>query len=231
MKTIHTVSESAEPLFPAIGVSRLRMTTDGAGVTTLAACWGCTLRCRYCLNPQCYLKKEPLRTYTVQELLSEVRIDDLYFQATGGGVVFGGGEPLLYAPFIHAFRRQCPPEWKIGLESSLAVDSRLLEQVAGDIDFFLIDIKDMNPRIYKAYTGRENDRTVENLRILLRNTDPDRIRIRIPLIDGFNTDEDRISSRKVLEQMGFCRFDLFSYDIPKALQKAENMQGGDPETV
>ena len=76
------------PLFSAIGVSRLRMLNDGEGVTTLAAGFGCPLRCRYCLNPQCFMKEKPWKKYTVQELIDETAIDDLYFQATGGGVKY-----------------------------------------------------------------------------------------------------------------------------------------------
>ena len=125
-----------EPVFHSIGVSRLRIGVDGEGVTTLAAGYGCPLRCRYCLNPQCFRNAKPLRTYTVQELLREVSIDDLYFQATGGGIVFGGGEPLLYADFIHAFRQACPAEWKLSLESSLAVDRKELVKVVNDLEKF-----------------------------------------------------------------------------------------------
>ena len=208
-----------EPVFHSIGVSRLRIGVDGEGVTTLAAGYGCPLRCRYCLNPQCFRNAKPLRTYTVQELLREVSIDDLYFQATGGGIVFGGGEPLLYADFIHAFRQACPAEWKISLESSLAVDREELEKVISDIDFFLIDIKDMDPEIYLAYTGRDNQKLQCNLEYLARMTDPEHICIRIPLIEGFNTEKDRERSRDTLRNMGFTKFDLFRYDTGRGKEK------------
>jgi len=213
------------PVFSSIGISRLRMLNDGDGVTTLCAGFGCTLRCRYCLNPQCFAAKRPARTYTVPELLDEVRIDDLYFQATNGGVVFGGGEPLMQADFIHAFRGACPKEWRLGLESSLAVPSEELRKVVKDLDYFLIDIKDMNPEIYHAYTSRANDHVLANLRILAEEADLDQVVVRIPLIRDFNTPKDQQCSREVLENMGFHRFDLFSYNVEAAQEKLQKVTG------
>lgn len=200
-----------DPVFHSIGVSRLRIINDGAGVTTLAAGHGCPLRCRYCLNPQCFVKKEPAKAYTVAELLQEVRVDDLYFQATGGGIVFGGGEPLLQADFIHAFCSACPDTWRIGLESSLSTERSALQTVLPDIDFYIIDIKDMNPEIYRAYTGRSNEQVLENIRFLREHADPANVRLRIPLITGYNTEEDRKASVRQLQDMGFSDFELFSY--------------------
>ena len=110
----------AEPLYPLLGLSRLRMGTDGTGVTTLIAGAGCPLRCRWCINEK-LLREAPAENVTAAELLGSVKIDDLYFRATGGGVCFGGGESLLHAVFIRRFRELCPDEWAISAETSLAV--------------------------------------------------------------------------------------------------------------
>ena len=107
-----------EPLFPLLGLSRLRMGTDGTGVTTLVAGAGCPLRCRWCINRR-LLRDAPAEPVTAQELLNRVRIDDLYFRASGGGVTFGGGESMLHAPFLRRFRELCPGDWKISAETSL----------------------------------------------------------------------------------------------------------------
>ena len=69
-----------------IGVARHRLSTDGDGVTTLVAFHGCPLRCRYCLNPQSLGDGSRLREYSPQSLYDEVRIDELYFLATNGGI-------------------------------------------------------------------------------------------------------------------------------------------------
>ena len=83
-----------------IGIARHRMAVDGEGVTTLVAFHGCPLRCKYCLNPQSITNDTMCMERTVEELIDEVRIDQLYFLATGGGVTFGGGEPLLQLDFV-----------------------------------------------------------------------------------------------------------------------------------
>ena len=98
---------------PIIGISRHRLGRDGKGVTTLVAFHGCTLHCRYCLNPQCLSPDCTCLMMTPDELIDELKIDDLYFQATGGGVCFGGGEPLLRSEFIREFRSLAPKEWRI----------------------------------------------------------------------------------------------------------------------
>ena len=212
----------SERIFRAIGIERLRLVNDGEGVTTLVAGTGCPLRCRYCLNPQCFENTVPVRAFTVDELLRETSVDDLYFQATGGGIVFGGGEPLLQADFIHAFRSACPSGWRISLESSLAVPGQELEKVISDIDFFLIDIKDMNPEIYRNYTGQDNSLVKANLKILKEAGMAGKTKIRIPLIPEFNADSDRKASMEECRQMGFEDFDVFTYEVQRALKKRKN---------
>ena len=212
----------SETVFSTIGIERLRVFQDGEGITTLVAGYGCPLRCRYCLNPQCFVWGKPVKTYGVYELIDEASVDDLYFQATGGGVVFGGGEPLLQADFIHVFRKACPPQWKIYLESSLSVPWEELEKVVDDIDHFLIDIKDMDPEIYKNYTGKESATMIRNLQMLAEMGAQNRVTVRIPLIPGYNTPESQERSRKRLEKMGFRSFDLFSYEVEYALNKRKN---------
>ena len=100
---------------PIFAVSRLRMNTDGSGITTLVAFMGCPLKCRYCLNPKCHesIKEgDDIMMLTPQGLYDLVKIDNIYFQTTGGGVCFGGGEPTMYANFIKEFRQVCGDKWK-----------------------------------------------------------------------------------------------------------------------
>lgn len=127
--------------------------------------------------------------------------------------MFGGGEPALRSRFIEAFRAICPKEWKINLETSMNVSQEHLERLMPVIDEYMIDIKDMNPRIYRDYTGMGNERVISNLGRLVEAGLAGRCIIRIPLIPDFNTDEDREESIRQLRQMGFTRFDRFDYII------------------
>ena len=147
-----------------IGISRHRLAIDGEGVTTLVAFHGCPLHCKYCLNPHSLSKDTQCIERSVKELIDEVRIDQLYFLATGGGITFGGGEPLLNSAYIKEFCRQCPKEWRISIESSLNVPRKNVEEVLPFVKEWIIDIKDMNPEIYKAYSGISNERVIDNLK-------------------------------------------------------------------
>ena len=135
-------------LFPLLGLSRHRMGTDGVGITTLAAAAGCPLHCRWCINRD-LLSKAKAVDVTPEGFFERVRVDDLYFRATGGGITFGGGEPLLQADFIKEFREICPEEWKITVETSLFVPRNYLAQVIDAVDLFVVDCKDMNEDIYR----------------------------------------------------------------------------------
>ncbi|MBR6227448.1 MAG: radical SAM protein [Bacteroidales bacterium] len=194
------------------GIGRHRLTVDGEGVTTLVAFTGCPLRCKYCLNKQSW-ELERGRLYTPELLFEEVKIDQLYFLATHGGITFGGGEPLLQLPFIQAFSDLCGRQWQIVVETSLHVPLATVQAIDPIVDGYIIDIKDMNPEIYEAYTGKANNIVLENLQWLLQNGDPNRIKVRIPHIPEFNTDEDVKRSIERLEKMGVVNIDEFQYII------------------
>ena len=90
------------------------------------------------------------------QLYEKVKIDDLYFLVTGGGITFGGGEPLLYSDFIAKFRNICGSAWKIYIETSLNVEREHVSTLVGIVDDWIIDIKDWNEDIYSHYTGMGN---------------------------------------------------------------------------
>ena len=201
---------------PLIGICRHRLVTDGQGVTTLVAFHGCPLRCKYCLNAQCLRADGIWHQMDMMEILDEVMVDDLYYKATGGGIAFGGGEPLLRSDGIVDFCKSRPKEWRIYIETSLNVERRSLEAVAPYIDYYYIDVKDMNPDIYRRYTGRSNRRVVSNLRWLASNVDVGKVTIRLPHIPDYNTAQDVERSQRQLEAMGFRVFDRFWYIMPNA---------------
>ncbi len=198
-----------------IGISRHRLSTDGEGVTTLVAFHGCPLRCMYCLNPQSLGNADRYMEYTPKSLYDEVRIDELYFLATNGGVTFGGGEPCLRPDFIGEFRKLCGESWQLNLETSLNVPTANIEELLPIVNTWIIDIKDMNPDIYRSYTGKPNALVLDNLMLIAEAERQNDCIVRIPLIPNHNTDADRAASRAALEALGFNRFDLFTYLIRK----------------
>lgn len=204
---------------PVFAIERHRITTDGVGVTTLVGAYGCPLQCKYCLNPHAWNPDtiQKCTYFTVEELLERVKVDDLYFKATGGGVTFGGGESLLHAEFIKAFREVCPKEWTLTVETSLNVNSDLFETALEAVDAFIVDIKDMDPQIYKAYTGQNNERVLRNMERLAQNLSVKQARIRVPRIPGYNNEECVRASVEKLQKAGFADIEVFPYVLRNAV--------------
>ncbi len=202
---------------PILGTVRHRIMTDGKGVTTLVGFYGCPLRCKYCLNPGCFDPKTKFSVFTPEELYEKVRIDELYFLATGGGITFGGGEPLLRSDFISEFCKLCGKEYNFCAETCLNVPFENIEKLLPFISTFYIDVKDTNPDIYLRYTGKDNSMVLENLKKLTALGHKDKIIIRLPLIPDFNTETDREKSEQLLRDIGITNFDKFPYikDIRK----------------
>ena len=198
---------------PFIGIDRHRLGVDGVGVTTLAAFHGCPLRCQYCLNHRCLEPPEGLPCYTPQQLYDKVSIDNLYFIATGGGVCFGGGEPLLRVDFITEFKQLCGKSWNLTAETSLQVPRASVEKASEVIGDFIVDIKEGNPDTYRAYTGGDAIRAWDNLALLLLLVGPEHITVRVPLIPDFNDESDTDRTTQRLADMGVTRIDRFTYRV------------------
>ena len=198
------------------------MGTDGRGVTTLVAFMGCPLRCKYCLNDWChrsmdgtdaYSRRAGARMWSPHELHEALKQDDLYFQVTGGGVCFGGGEPALRADFIREFAALCGKRWRITIETSLAVPYAEIQKLVPVVDQWIVDVKDLNADIYKAYTGQISH-ILAQLTRLKRVVPQKRIALRVPRIPGFNSKDDVEKSYCKLKNMGFDHVQIFSYIIP-----------------
>ncbi len=202
---------------PVFAIERHRLTTDGDGVTTLVGAYGCPLRCKYCLNPHAWNPEtlEQCKWMTAEELYDRVKIDDLYFKATGGGITFGGGESLLHADFIKEFRKLCGKAWCITVETSLNVPKEQLQKALEAVDAFIVDVKDMDCGIYRNYTGKSNEQVLENLKMLADALQEKKVRIRIPQIPEYNNPENVKKSVEIMRKTGFSDIEVFPYVIRK----------------
>ena len=193
---------------PIYSISRLRFGTDGKGITSLVAFMGCPLRCRHCINSWCHSDPSRARLMSPEDLYGELMIDDIYFQMTGGGVCFGGGEPTLYPEFIRQFRKVCGSRWRITVETALTCTEDVIPEMARSVDRWIVDVKDLSEEIYEEYTGKRND-IRSKLRALL---DAGAVAtVRVPHIPGYNCDADVASTIGELRGMGFDDIDEFTY--------------------
>lgn len=205
-----------EPSMEVIGISRHRIDTDGSGVRTLIAVNGCPLRCKYCINPHSWNGNGKVNNYSAFDLVGFLNVDELYFEFTGGGVTFGGGEPLLYAECIQDFAENWGQEYSVILETSLYVPLEKLKCVTGLIEQYIVDIKSMNPSIYEAYTGQsDNQLVINNLKFLLGQEGPDKVLVRVPQIPGYTTEADVEASVRTLQKLGCTQIDVYQVKYKK----------------
>ena len=211
------------------GINRLRFRTDGNGITTLVAFLGCPLSCRYCLNDDCHNNNANQQMLSPEQLYEEVKKDHIYFTSTGGGITFGGGEPCLQSSFISRFKEIIPSEWKLNIETSLNIPLSHVRELMDIVDTFIIDIKDMNPKIYREYTGCSNKQVVENLKFLIDNNKGDNIIIRVPEILELNGEHDIYKSVKELRGLGVKHITFITYRTLEELARIKSAVYGETD--
>ena len=199
-----------------LSISRLRMGTDGNGISTLVVFFDCPLYCEYCINDFCHKPQKPFvgvqhAAFTPQELIEILKQDDIYYLMSGGGVVFGGGEPLLQSKYIHKVCTMADQRWAKRIETSLNVPWDNIKPVLYDMDEWIIDVKDINSDIYKSYTKTDNKNMIENLLKLRNKVSKDKIHIRIPKIPDYNTSYDIEKSVEWIRENIGVEPEVFSY--------------------
>jgi pyruvate formate lyase activating enzyme len=128
------------------------------------------------------------RRVTVPELLGEIERDRTFYEQSGGGVTFSGGEPLLQWKFLADMLEACGKRGiHRAVDTSGYCEPRVLQRVARETDLFLYDIKLMDPALHQRLTGVPLEPILDNLARLLaaRAT----VRIRVPLIPGVTSDD------------------------------------------
>ena len=115
--------------------------------------------------------------------------------------------------FIHECCKLADSLWKKRVETSLYVNWDSIRLLLDDIDEWFIDIKDLQPKIYKKYTGKDNDIVISNLKKLIAIVPKEKLMIRVPRIANFNSLDDVNQSEAILKKMGYSRIDQFEYRI------------------
>jgi pyruvate formate lyase activating enzyme len=133
------------------------------------------------------------KEYGLDELLVEIEKDRPFYEQSGGGVTLSGGEALCQINFVEELVQAC---WQKGI--SIVVDTcgqvpwACFSRVLNGTDLFLYDLKFGDPVRHKIYTGEDNRQVVTNLRRLCDTGA--KVNLRVPLIEGINTDDANIDS-------------------------------------
>ena len=131
------------------------------------------------------------REMTVAQVMAEIERDIPFYDESGGGATFSGGEPLMQRDFLLALLRTCREQ-----EIHTAVDTcgfstwETLDTIREHVNLFLYDLKLMDPAKHRAFTGVSNESILCNLQALSRWGHA--IVLRVPLIPGVNDDDENI---------------------------------------
>ncbi len=192
------------------GIARRRLGTDGHGVTDLVAMAGCPLSCEYCLNGA-LLAKDNTKDVTAEELLASVMQEACYFVGTGGGVTFGGGEPLLQWEGIREFAALRPSWMRLSIETALQVPRDVVDALMPSVDLWIVDIKSLDQDTYRRYARGNLSVALRNLQALA--SIQDKVLVRVPIIPEYKDEATAQDEAEELAEMGFENINVFSYVV------------------
>ena len=175
---------------------------DGPGIRQTVFLKGCPLSCWWCHNPESqsrkvehYIKLNKLDGKTFERdtsigykissetLFNTIKGDRIFFEESGGGVTFSGGEPLLQFEFLKEVLQLCREESiHTAVDTTGFVSAKKIEEIAPLTGLFLYDVKLMDSKEHRKYTGVPNEQILENLRWLDQHNY--KVRVRIPVIPG-----------------------------------------------
>jgi pyruvate formate lyase activating enzyme len=188
-------------------------TLDGPGIRTVIFMQGCHLRCKYCQNPDTWnLTANTARVYTAEEIIAVVLRSLPYFKASGGGVTFSGGEPLIQAEFVEEVFKKCL-DYNIhtAIDTSLYVANQTVSELIPYTKLFLADIKQINNKKSQNLTGAGNMCNIDNLKFI--NDKRIEIWIRYVVVPGLtDAENDMLEMAEFVSSLdSVSRIDLLPY--------------------
>ena len=180
---------------------------DGPGIRLTVFFKGCPLNCWWCHNPEGITPEvqrvEKDAEYadsgfdligevkTVNQIMDEIYREVLFFDESGGGVTFSGGEPLMQPEFLSALLDQCRSRAiHTALDTCGYAPEAVFKSICQQVDLFLYDLKFIDPVLHRKYTGVDNQLILDNLKTLGRLARP--VIVRFPVIPGINSSEANV---------------------------------------
>ena len=165
-------------------------------------CGKCTLYCPHDAREICG------KDYTVDEVLAIVLKDKIFYENSGGGVTFSGGECMLQIDFLTELLRACKQNGiHTAVDTAGCLPFSSFERVMPYTDLFLYDVKCFDAETHQRYTGVGNATILDNLgRLLSLGKD---VWVRIPVIPTVNDTEKEMQAIKAF---------LDGYPAPKKVE-------------
>lgn len=165
---------------------------DGEGIRSTIFMAGCPLRCKWCSNPESWsFGNDYVRELTLEDVLSEIRKNMIFYRYSNGGITYSGGEPTFQRDFL---RSMVDTFYNMGIHQAIETCGYFnwedVEDIFKKLDFVFVDIKIMDGKRHKELTGVDNEKILNNIKKLGKlNID---LVVRIPLIKDVNDSIDNI---------------------------------------
>ena len=164
-------------------------------------------------NFMCYNDAKEIcgKEYTVDEVFAEVIKDKAFYETSGGGVTFSGGEPMSQGEFVLACLTRLRHKTHRALQTCGYGDGAMFSHLLAECDYVLYDLKLMDEAEHLRYTGVSNGIILENYRRLAASGVP--FVTRIPLIPGVNDTEDNLRrTANLMRECGAHYVELLPYN-------------------
>jgi len=151
------------------------------------------------------------KTMTVAGVMSELVRDRVFFEESGGGVTFSGGEPFMQPAFLRSLLEACQGEGiSTAVETCGMTDAGELLSMVDGVDLFLYDVKLMDQARHGKATGVGNETILTNLVALVAAHA--RVVVRFPVIPGINDDNENVGLVvAIMHRLGLRDIDLLPY--------------------
>ena len=149
----------------------------------------------------------------VNDVIDDVEKDMMFYARSNGGLTLSGGEPLMQAEFTKALLKEAKKRCiHTAIETTLFADWEITKSVLEFLDYVLVDIKCMDSKKHSAFTGVDNSLILANFK-RLKETYPDKpVRVRTPVIPGFNDNEEDIAAIvQFVKQYDGVEYELLKY--------------------
>lgn len=150
--------------------------------------------CGRCVSV-CYAESKQMigQEMSVEEVMLEVEKDKRFYDKTGGGVTFSGGEPLLQSKFLISLLKSCKEKnIHTALETCGYGDAEAFLEASRCLDLIYFDLKHLDPEIHRTITGVSNDVILNNLKAL--DAEGLRVIVRVAVVPGYNDSEGHIQA-------------------------------------
>ena len=201
---------------------------DGPGIRSTVFCVACNLRCKWCSNPELMLPGKKTMSFEIagekrqqevgyeidsKTLAEKLARDRIFYDETGGGVTFSGGEAALQWKFVAETAKLLK---EMGISSALDtagdVPWETMDAISDQMEYVLYDVKTFDDEMHRICTGRSNERILDNLQRLAAKGQ--KLIIRMVIVPKYNDKLSDVEKRlKLVKGLGDAveRVDILPY--------------------